>query len=302
MLLNLREYCRPAGGDPSGLDAALALLARPSIRTVPLAGGDGLLGGGSPAVEAVVDLQSLGLDYILYDASARTLRIGATTTRAGLGDAVADPAPPGVGALARFLARAAAHAVGSLQANRATVGGSVAASHASDALVAALLACDADVILYDRAGEHRVLLGEFLAQRRLYLGAPALITGVVIPVPVSAAGYGLAAVGRTPSDSPIVLAAAAVVASGTTCASVGLALGGVAGAPVRAAAVEETLIGSRADAADFDRAAALAAAGIQPPGDFRGSPEYRAAMAQVLSRRALADAWHAAQSAGEAIR
>lgn len=58
MLPSLKEYHRPAS-----LSAALALLNRPPIRTMPLAGGTALIGNGDRSVEAVVDLQDLALCY-----------------------------------------------------------------------------------------------------------------------------------------------------------------------------------------------------------------------------------------------
>ena len=86
MLLNLREYHRPAAdGGHGGLTRALELLARPAIRTVALAGGDMLIGSGDQTIEAVVDLQGLedlyGLDT---DPNAGALQAGAMMTRAEL--------------------------------------------------------------------------------------------------------------------------------------------------------------------------------------------------------------------------
>jgi len=58
-MLDVKEYHRP-----HELADALRLLQRQDVRTVPLAGGTGLVGRGGPGVEAVVDLLELGLDYI----------------------------------------------------------------------------------------------------------------------------------------------------------------------------------------------------------------------------------------------
>ena len=72
MLLNLREYQRPAAGSGGAeqreaLERALVLLARHETRTVPLAGGDNLVASADRSIEAVVDLQGLGLDSILLE-------------------------------------------------------------------------------------------------------------------------------------------------------------------------------------------------------------------------------------------
>ena len=72
MLLNLREYHRISPQEPqqAALDHALALLARRNIHTVPLAGGSSLVGSSDPAIEAVVDLQGLGLEAIRLEDGA----------------------------------------------------------------------------------------------------------------------------------------------------------------------------------------------------------------------------------------
>ena len=85
MLLNLREYYRPTEtGETDGLALALELLARPNIRTVPLAGGDTLIGSGDPAIEAVVDLQALGLTEISLAPNLGVLSAQAMVTWAQL--------------------------------------------------------------------------------------------------------------------------------------------------------------------------------------------------------------------------
>jgi hypothetical protein len=80
MLLNVREYHRISPQEPQrvALDQALALLARHDIHTVLLAGGDSLVGSADPAVEAVVDLQGLGLEAIRLEEDG--LHIGAMAT------------------------------------------------------------------------------------------------------------------------------------------------------------------------------------------------------------------------------
>jgi len=53
---------------------------------------------------------------------------------------------------------------------------------------------------------------------------------------------------------------------------------------------EQILEGQPPDPARFATAAEEARARVNPPGDFRGSPEYRREMVAVLLRRALAEA------------
>ncbi len=290
MLLNLREYHRPAAEAPDhALAHALELLSRPHIRTVVLAGGDTLLASDDPTIEAVVDLQGLGLDDITADAGQTVLHIGALTTRAALaGHEAARTLYSGI------LAEAAHRWAGSVQRNRATVGGAVAVAAANDPLLVALLACAAHVTLTSRSGELQLPLTAFLARRVELLTAPAIITGIRVPWPAPHTTAALASVARTPADAAIVIAAASVCRDGEQCTAARLALGGVADAPWDASPLAAELVGRPwADSAVIALADRVAAA-TQPRGDFRGSAEYRRAMAAILGARALAAAWQRA--------
>jgi CO/xanthine dehydrogenase FAD-binding subunit len=283
-LLNLREYHRPAVED-GGLARALELLARPSPHTVPLAGGDTLLASADPAIEAVVDLQGLGLDAIASTGRGH-LHIGAMVTRAQLAeDDIVRTAAYGI------LREGARRWSGNVQRNRATIGGSLATAAANDPLVVALLACEALVTLASRQGSRAVPIHEFLAQRPTLLAAPALITEVVVSKLSHTSGAGLASVARTPADAPIVLAAAVLGWEGNRCTHACLALGGVAPTPIRSPEAEALLSGQTLSDQRIEAAANRAASLVAPTGDFRGSAEYRREMAGVLAERALRQAW-----------
>jgi CO/xanthine dehydrogenase FAD-binding subunit len=278
-LLNLREYSRPAlqGGD---LQDALALLARSDIHTVPLAGGDTLVGSGDRSVEAVVDLQGLNLDRLELMADPSGLRIGALATRSALVDwprflSQPDGASIGQEELVRFLAQAARCWGGNVQRNRATAGGAVVVAANNDALVAALLVSGALLTLHSAGGYRQMTLAEFLPGRAVLLAEPVLITEIVVPF--REGHFALETVARTPSDVPIVLAAAHV--SGATAH---LALGGVADEPFFVVLDESV--------EDASAIAERIAAELDPRGDFRGSAEYRRAMARVLAERVLTNA------------
>jgi CO/xanthine dehydrogenase FAD-binding subunit len=284
MLLNLREYHRISPQEPrqAALDHVLALLARVNIRTVPLAGGGSLVGSADPAIEAVVDLQGLGLDGI--GLSEGVLHIGAMVTRTTLAQ------DENAGLYDGLLGKAAHLWGGSVQRNRATVGGALAVAATEDPLVAALLVSDAVVVLYAQDGSREVALADFLPRRAGLLAAPALIVEAMVPVPAAGARAALATVARTPSDSPIVLAAAALEVEGGRCLSARLALGGVAPTAVRLPEVEAMLAGQPLSEELIGSAAERVGDRIDPQGDFRGSVEYRRAMACVLSERALREA------------
>jgi carbon-monoxide dehydrogenase medium subunit len=285
MLLNLREYHRisPQQAQQAALDQVLALLARRDTHTVALAGGGSLVGSADPAIEAVVDLQGLGLDAI--DLQDGALHVGAMTTRTALAqDENAGRIYDGL------LCRAAHLWGGSVQRNRATAGGALAVAAPDDPLIAALLAAGAVVRLYARDGYREVPRSDFLPRRAGLLAAPAVIVEAKVPPPPPGAGAGLAWVARTPSDAPIVLAAAVLQVEGARCTGARLALDGVAPTAVRLPEVEAMLAGQLVSAALIGAAAVRAGDLVDPPGDFRGSAEYRRAMARVLSERALRQA------------
>ena len=96
---------------------------------------------------------------------------------------------------------------------------------------------------------------------------------------------------RTPSDAPIVVAAAMFALDHGRCAAARVALGGVAQMPILLPEIEAALVGQIPSPDLFAEAGSRAASLVHPIGDFRGSAEYRRAMAGVLTERALHQAW-----------
>jgi putative selenate reductase FAD-binding subunit len=142
--------------------------------------------------------------------------------------------------------------------NAATIGGTVAAADWESILLAGLLVYEAQLTLTTAAGTSTLALEDALAAPHLPDGA--VITSVSIATDGEAT---FAVTGRTPADTPIVSAAARIVSEGFR-----IALTGVAAKP--------TLV----DPNDL--------AALDPPGDFRGSPEYRKALAATLVHRVIA--------------
>lgn len=272
MLPNLRAYHRPAS-----LEEAIRLIRPPAV--VPLGGGTVLLPSRDRAVEEVVDLSGLGLTYIRADEEG--IRIGATTPLQHLLESplLADRTNGRIGLVLRLTASRNLR-------GQATVGGTVMAGGPENPFLVLLLALDAHLTVY-RPETSSIPLEAFLEGRDDLRRQGALITELLIPSPPSPGRVGFAHVGRTPRDRPIVCAAAWVGVDGGVCREVRLALGGVAQRPLRAHDAEAFLRGRPLTPENIQEAADRAAAPLNPPGDFRGSPEYRRAMAAVLARRAL---------------
>jgi len=276
MLINLKHYHRP-----SDLQNALYLLRRPQVRTIPLAGGSSLLGSGDRSVEAVVDLQDLGLRYVRAGGDPATVSLGATATLADVSgsDAVR-------GLFDGLVARAAHRSAGSVLRNQATVGGAVAVAGPADELLVALLACAAQVTVYTTV-PMRLSLTEFLARRQELLAAHALIAEITVEQPPAQTFAALESVARTPADSAIVCAAAVLSFDGATCSSARLALGGVGDTVLRVPDVEAMLTNRKLSPELIKAAAQSVAESADPAGDFRGSGAYRKAMAGALAGRVL---------------
>ncbi len=269
------EYLRP-----TTLAEALALLRRPGVHTVPLAGGTWLVprlrrdvdvpDPLADPVDAVVDLADLGLGGIDLEGEPGDgwLTLGATTTLAQIADsAICRDMAGGI------LAQAAQREAPVNQRNAATVAGVALGAPSQSELLLALLALDGHAVV-DAGQPAAVPLHKLLADPGQLAGG--LVTAVRLPWPAAMTGGGLARVARTPGDAPIVAAAAVASDAGDR-----LAVGGVVAEPLLL----------RLNAGD-DLEAALDAtlAGADVLSDWQGSSEYRRAMALVLSRRALDEA------------
>jgi len=171
--------------------------------------------------------------------------IGATTT---LEDIAASPELPEV---VREAARR--EQPSSLRA-LSTLGGCVATADFESELLATLLAYTATVTLVGQSGAVVTPLATFLAEPGQRGGR------IIVAVEIETAGAGVVArVGRTSADRPIVAAVARRDSNGALL----LAFSGVASVPVLTDDLET----------------------LAPPSDFRGSSEYRKAMAKSLDAR-----------------
>lgn len=235
---------------PATRHDALDLLARPGH--LAYAGGTTILHDPGGAPVEVVDLQAAGLGGI--EATDDAVSIGATVDLHAVVDHERIP---------DLVRRAARRELPSTLRPLATVGGTIARAEAESLLTAALLVHAAEVVVEHAASGPRVAPLDALLVDGLAPGE------LIVSVSLNPGGRGaISSTARTPADEPIVAAVARRTADRTW-----LALCGVAAHPV--------LI-------DVSRLEA-ALAELQPPGDHRGSPEYRMHLAGVLSARALAE-------------
>jgi CO/xanthine dehydrogenase FAD-binding subunit len=266
---------------PQTLEAALALLARPAVTSLPMGGGtylsrkgwfpnrEGSSGRLDPEYEAV-DLQALGLKAIHFEED--TIQVGATVTLQSLLDQMAHS---GFKAQSTALGQALTLEASSNLRQMATIAGQLVCTDGRSALATALLALDAR--LNWEPGAKAVGLGNWLPLRsKAWPGV--LITWVGWS---RQAALALEVVGRSPLDRPVVCVAVAAWPSHSTPGGSGrtrVALGGFGDSPVLA------LDGPEPGGAEV--AAQSAYSGAE---DAWASAAYRQEVAGILTRRALTE-------------
>lgn len=233
---------------PTSVGEALALLAQ-TPSAVLLAGGTSLTPHLDSAAQAIIDLQAAGLDHLTP--AENLLTLGAMVRLQTLADCPHAP----------DLLRQAAYREGpNTLRHAATLGGTVIGADWESELLAALLACDAQIEIQTVNGAQTIPLPDFLGNISGWLNGGGLLTAITVATTGVIAADRVA---RTPADKPIV----AAVARRDDQGQLWLAISGVAPFPLLL------------DPSELPY--------LTPPGDFRGSSEYRKEMAKVLAERVL---------------
>ncbi len=280
MIPNTFDYKRA-----NSLDEALGLVGTPGTKVI--AGGMSLL----PLMklrlanpERLVDIGRLAELRGVRKLPDGRLAIGALTTYSELADSPARQ---------YGLLRDALPDIGDVQVrNRGTVGGSVAHCDPASDLPAVLLALDAEIVVRSTRGEKvHAADGFFTGAFTTALGDDELVTEIRLMAPRDDAGSAFVSLSQRASGYSIVGVAAVVMKEGgSAITKARIALTGVGDAPYRAKAVEAALIGNEGTADSIAAAAAHATDGVTVAGDIHADSEYRAAMAVVYTKRAIAAA------------
>jgi carbon-monoxide dehydrogenase medium subunit len=216
-----------------------------------------------------------------------SVRIGALTTHAELA-ASAD-----LRATVPALAEAAALVGDPAVRNRGTIGGNLAHADPASDLPTVLLAVDARLIAAGPKGERVIPVdGFFKGIMTTELADDEIL--VAVQVPASARGQASAyeKFAHPASRYAVLGAAALVTVADGTCTAARVTIGGLLPSPRRASAVEKALVGKPASDQSIAEAAQQVSAdlGRDVTGDIYASAEYRAAMAPVYIKRAVAAA------------
>jgi carbon-monoxide dehydrogenase medium subunit len=269
------SYQRPATVD----EALRAIAADPDAKI--LAGGHSLL----PLLklrlaraDALIDIGRLtelkGLRYAA-DGSAT---LGALTTYAELATTTR----------LDFVREGILHAADMQVRNRATVGGAVAHADPASDLPAMLIALDASIVVRSAVSERVIAATDFfLGPFETAIRPDELVCEIRRPALPVGAGGAYAKLAQPASGYAMVGVCAVIARIGGRIEHARVALTGVSDSAYRATAVEEGLVGTDGSPDIIAAAASEATVNRSINADIHADREYRAAMAEVYTRRAI---------------
>jgi carbon-monoxide dehydrogenase medium subunit len=209
------------------------------------------------------------------------LVIGAMTTHTEVGK------NPLIAEHALLISKAVEHLADAQVRHRGTFGGALAHADPAGDLGAPVLALEAEFVITGAGGERIVTAADFFEDfMTTAIGEEEILTAVRIPKHTGWGAHYEKFV-RVAHQWPIVAVAATVRAEGGTIAEARIGLTNMGSVPLRAAAVEQALVGQPATDEAVRRAAEAAAEGTNPPSDLNGNADYRRHLATVLTRRAV---------------
>ena len=270
---------------PKTIPDAVALLQKHGDEAKILAGGHSLI----PAMRLrlaepgyLIDISGIGgLDYIQEESGQ--LRIGAMTCEAALEESeIVQRQYPLLLDTAKMIADPSVR-------NMATVGGNLAHGDPANDHPATMLALRASVVAEGPNGTREIKIDDFFPDFfTTDLAEDEILTEIRIPSPPSASGGTYLKIERKVGD----YAAAAVacqlnIDSSGSIENIGLGLTNVGSTPIRASSAEELLKGKKPDENMLAEAGRLAAADSEPMEDLRGSAEYKRALVNELTQRAI---------------
>jgi carbon-monoxide dehydrogenase medium subunit len=273
---------------PATLNEAIALLAARSDEAKILAGGHSLI----PAMklrlaqpQLLIDIGRIkDLAYIRQDGGQ--IRIGATTTHYQIesSDLLKKICP---------LLPECAASIGDVQVrNKGTIGGSLAHSDPAGDWPAAIIALRAELVAVGTNGERVIKADDFFVDLLTTALEPGeILREIRISAPQDRFGQAYQKVHHPASGFAVVgVAVNLKLAQDGSCESAGVGITGVASKAYRAAGVEAALNGKKLNDQTIAEAASHAVDGVDANSDLYASDEYRRHLAQVHTRRAIANA------------
>jgi carbon-monoxide dehydrogenase medium subunit len=178
-----------------------------------------------------------------------------------------------------------------------TIGGNVANGDPGNDMPALMMTLGATYVLRGASGERRVAAREYYLSPYETAAEPAeVLAAVRVPAPPVGHGWAYEKLKRKVGDYATAAAAVILTVSGGKIATCAIGLTNVAGTALMANDAAAAVIGTALDKPALAQAAAAATAIAKPAADGRGSAEYRAKMAGVMTGRALTRALARARS------
>lgn len=264
---------------------AIALLAQYGEDAKILAGGQSLL----PMLKLrlahvphLVDISRIaGLEYVKEEDGF--LKIGGGTREVTLerADVIRSKYP--------ILVDTAVVIADPLVRNRATVGGNLAHGDPGNDHPATMLALGALVVAVGPRGDRIIPIDNFFTGIfATALNIDEVLIEIRIPIPQSRSGGAYVKLERKVGDYATAASAAQVtLGTGGEITRIGIGLTNLGPTPIKATEAERYLRGRVPNDAVIAEAARLASQATSPTADRRGDVDYKQAMAQVLTARAL---------------
>jgi CO/xanthine dehydrogenase FAD-binding subunit len=184
---------------------------------------------------------------------------------------------------------------------RGTVGGSLANGDPAAEIVLVAATLGATLTWRDGGRDTETTAADFfLGPMVTCLPPAACLAAVRFPVwPERRIGTGFHEVNARQSDFAFVSAAAQIALDDDgRCLRAAVGIGAAAATPLRLAAVENALVGTRGEQALLRPVLIEALAGVEMFTDLHASADYRRRAAVTLALRAIADAWRDAEAGG----
>jgi carbon-monoxide dehydrogenase medium subunit len=183
--------------------------------------------------------------------------------------------------------------------NRGTIGGNLAHSDPASELPAIVLALGGRLRAQSAKGERWIAAGDFfLGALTNALAADEMLVEIELPVAAPRSGSCFLEVARRRGDFALIGVACTVrIDNDGSCSEARIGLCNAGAVPLLAAQAGQSLLGRHLGAANFDEAAALVAAAIEPGGSIHASKEFQRHLAGVLTKRALTTAHERARHA-----
>ena len=181
--------------------------------------------------------------------------------------------------------------------NKGTIGGNLANADPASELPAIALALDAEFDVISQGGQRQIPAAEFFVTYMTTSLAPnEIVSSILFAQPPANSGWGFHEVARRHGDYALAGSAAVITLDAAgKCSRARVVLFGLASTPIRAAAAEALLIGQVYSTALLSGAAHAIQEAIDPESDMHVTAEYRRSVAEVLTGRALEDAFRRAK-------